>query len=280
MTTDAAALAETPRLPETKLTSWFTGQFETVPLNVGNTAFQIAKDVPARTSFSNTQGLDSDMGGWQEYSLRKAAGYLRGWSLPAQFPEGREGRIDVLRKMRRSRFEKLYEQIVDYDNGLERRQHKGQWFSAKQWDEQVKADKALPKWDTLLSYIEPQVSISADCWFDPEDETFTLQLPDGHWMRVKAELTQGEYVSLVAPPELKDDEPEPFVPNGWIGARRLALYLVEWSMVFPDGRPVPLKLESLAEMDATKFGVMHRTLEAFEQIVKKEREAHPTGAAS
>jgi hypothetical protein len=60
----------------------------------------------------------------------------------------------------------------------------------------------------------------------------------------------------------------------------LALYLTAWSMVMPDGRPVPLTLESLAEMDASKFSVMHKTLEAFEQIVKKEREANPTGANS
>jgi hypothetical protein len=281
MTTEAAALADAPRLPETKpLVSWFTGQFETVPLKVGGTEFQIAREVPARVAFSTTQGLDSDMSGWQEYSLRKAAGYLRGWNLKADFPEDRDARMDVLRKMRRSRFEKLYELIVNYDSGLERRHHQLQWFTLAEWDEKAKADKALPKWETLTPYIEPQVSINADCWFEPEDETFTLALPDGHWMRVKAELTQGEFVSLIAPPAQKDGDPEPFVPNAWVGARRLALYLTAWSMVMPDGRPVPLTIESLAEMDASKFSVMHKTLEAFEQIVKKERESNPTGANS
>jgi hypothetical protein len=254
---------------------WYLGSSVLDTLTVGSVELMVARDISAREAFALTQGLNNDISGWQEYSLRKSAAFLRAWSLPTNLPDGDyTSRLDVLRNMRRGRFEQIYEAIVAHDASHERRLYKGQAVTPSEWSDRVKDDATLPKWEKLSAFIEPVDSVVSDSWFVTSDEVITLHLPDDHWIRVKSELTQGEHVQLVT----AQGSTSEMVPANWLGARRMAFYLRDWSMVYPDGRKVPASIDSIAELDARRFSVMHQTLDAYEALLAKAREDRPTGA--
>jgi hypothetical protein len=272
MTTDQAASAIEPR-PSAEPTTptpadppesrcWFLRSRETVTIPLGSQAVTIAAELSALDRMDTLAPMLGDQRSSDtlvnraEYDLRRTAAYLRAWTLPVDLtpvsakpgdplPSALEFRISVLRKLRQSAFEELVA-VVDAH-------------------ERAQADGEI---------IPPQVSLAADAWFTVEDETHTLRLPGDHWMQVRAELTHGEELRLLAapPPE------HAHLPKWWPGIRRLAAYIRAWSMVYPDGRPVVPGIDSLQELDATKFALLTKTLKAYEEALQKARSEDPTGA--
>jgi hypothetical protein len=288
MTTVETPPAEEPRSSTPVFDAsrcWFMASSEIVPLQVGGIELAVCRDVSTRVGIGLTDGLETDdFEGILEYRLRLVAAFLRGWSLPTELPDGLEDRVTLLRSLRSGRFDQLHKRIVEHDATNERRYYGADRFTAAEWAVRIEVEQkkpagervTMPAWGELKPYIEPALSVAADAWFVTEDDGVTLQLPDNHWFRIKSELTQGEFIALAAT-KAKDGEAAS-VPRNWVGARKLASYLHSWSMVYPDGRPVPPVLESLVEMDATKYSILHRTITAYEELLKKEREANPTGA--
>jgi hypothetical protein len=178
--------------------------------------------------------------------------------------------------MRRGRFEQLYEAIVKHEAAQARRVHKGVSYTESEWvafSAGAKGKDKPPKWADLLTYIEPEVGMEADAWFVTEDASVTLRLPDDQWVRIKSELTQGEHIQLVASTkEAKDG----VSAAGWVGARKLAFYIQDWSLTYPDGRKAPLGIDSIAELDSMKFAVLNYTVDAYERKLREGREASPT----
>lgn len=279
MTVPTAAEVARPVLVESPAAAcWFWGSKETTTLHVGSIDLGVRNDIPAKAAFELASGLmQGGVEAWQEFTLRKAAAFVERWSLPQELPTDTDERIELFRGMRRGRFEQLYEAIVKHEAAYLRHVYKGASYTETEWTVYAKASKVkgLPKWADLLIYIDPEVGIEADAWFVTEDAGATLQLPDGHWMRIKSELTQGEHIQLVTSTKESKDGVS---AAGWVGARKMAFYIQDWSLTYPDGRKAPLGMDSIAELDALKFSVLNHTIDAYERKLKEEREASPTTA--
>lgn len=291
--TEQTAQVEAPRpsAPEPSATSWFTAAMgETVDLTLGSHQVTIAREISAATSNRIITSLPSEEGGfvprWEEYALRKTAEFLRGWSLPIELPSTAEGRVEVLRTMRRGQFERLYNRIQGHELARPRRFFDGVLYTKAEyaaltrdeWREGDQADAKKPAWESLLTIIRPEVAIDADSWFLPEDDTITLQLPDGYSMKIHMELTQGQFLSLIAPVKREKDQAAGVADN-WTAARRIAMYLVDWTLPHPSGNgTADPDLDTLAELDTSKFSVILATIDAYEEVLAKAREENPTGA--
>jgi len=262
-------------LVEPTASCWFWGSKETATLRIGPIDLEVRKDIPARDAFQMAAGLMlGAVESWQEFTLRKAAAYVERWSLPQELPATTDEKISLFRSMRRGRFEQLYEAIVAHESALVRHVYKGKSYTEAEWAE-VKKDGKAPAWADLLSYVDPDISVEADAWFVTEDAGVTLALPDDQWIRIKSELTQGEHIQLVVSTK---DSKDGVSAAGWVGARKLAFYIQDWSLTYPDGRKAPLGMDSIAELDASKFAVLNFTVDAYERKLKQEREASPIGA--
>jgi hypothetical protein len=238
MSVKAAASAARPMLvePTASASCWFWGSKETTTLHIGSLEIEVRKDVPARDAFLMASGLmNGTVEAWQEFTLRKAAAYVERWSLPQELPADTDEKIALFRSMRRGRFEQLYEAIVTHESGFVRHVYKGKSYTEAEWA--GVAPKKGDKWADLLAYIDPEISVEADAWFVSDDAGVTLALPDDQWVRIKSELTQGEHIKLVASTK---DSKDGVSAAGWVGARKLAFYIQDWSLTYPDGRKAPL----------------------------------------
>ncbi len=277
-----AAAAARPMLVEPTASCWFWGSKETATLRIGALELEVRKDIPAKDAFQMAAGLmNGGVEAWQEFAIRKAAAYVERWSLPQELPDETDDKIALFRSMRRGRFEQLYEAVVNHEVALNRHVYKGKSYTEAEWAAITPAPKGKDgkaiKWADLLAYVDPEISIEADAWFVTEDAGVTLQLPDDQWVRMKSELTQGEHIQLVASTKESKDGVS---AAGWVGARKLAFYIQDWSLTYPDGRKAPLGLDSIAELDAAKFAVLNYTVDAYERKLKEGREASPTLATS
>lgn len=277
MTASTAAEVARPVLVESpNAACWFWGSKETTTLHVGSIDLEVRNDIPAQAAFELASGLmQGGVEAWQEFTLRKAAAFVQLWSLPQELPADIDDRIALFRGMRRGRFEQLYEAIVKHEAAHLRHVHKGRFYTEAEY---AALKVKTPKWADLLHYIDPEVGIEADAWFVTDDASVTLQLPDNHWIRIKSELTQGEHIQLVASTKESKDAEDRVSAAGWVGARKLAFYIQDWSLTYPDGRKAPLGMDSIAELDALKFSVLNHTIDAYERKLKEGREASPTTA--
>lgn len=295
MTTPAVtAPAEEPRPSDAQppsLTSWFQGPMEPVPLSIsGQHTITVRREISAKDRLQIMQPLTAATEAtaeqrWQQYQLRKVAAYLQSWTLPRDLvppPPSKptekpldpiSGRAEVLRTLRASVFDRILAVVAEHEESVLREQ------GAVPHDERGRpqaADAAMPG-PLEIPIIPPVVTVGEDAWFAGDEETHTLQLPGGHWIRVRAELSQGETLSLLEPPP--KDSPLP----DWRGIRKLALYIRAWSMVYPiipgqPAVPAPVGMDSLAELEASKFSVLNRTIQAYEEALSQARAAHPSGA--
>lgn len=191
--------------------------------------------------------VDANMAaGLELYRLRRAATYLQAWSLvPALDREDREKRLEVLRRLRASRFEALYKAISAHD-------------------------AALPAPPPI---IPVDVALS-DAWFLGPDDTLVLALPGNESVTIRAELEAGEQAKILAGLDVRK--------NGQVSAialahQRVTAYVVSWTLTYPTGKPVPVGLDSLRAMKASYFGVLNRTIQAYEKALETRAE-NPTGA--
>jgi hypothetical protein len=256
-----------------------------VRLEVGGHGLTICRELSAVSEHTLWAGFTAESGRavhdlWEEFSVKKAAAYLDSWSLDVPLPLEFEAKVAILRQMRRSRFERLYEAIVTHEQGLVRRLWRDRWYSAAEWTVYRDGNPSLtlPAFDGLPVHLEPTVDVSVDDWFLSDARRVRLILPGGHWIAIRPELTQGEHMAMM----LSAPDPKAATPadpaTAWPGVRKLDAYITDWSMVYPSGKPVPIGRDSLAQLDASKFKVLYATVTAYETQLTREREARPIGA--
>jgi hypothetical protein len=104
-----------------------------------------------------------------------------------------------------------------------------------------------------------------DSWF-VTGETRRLALPGGHWIEVKECLTWGEQrqletAAIRAQVALERGEPSLVIDLKRHAVMRLLLYLVDWSLTLPDGRPAPIDEETLEKLHPTKAQLLQEALD-------------------
>lgn len=115
-------------------------------------------------------------------------------------------------------------------------------------------------------------------------ESTTLQISNGDWLLVKKRLnagdSRGQFARLihnVAPGEM------PTLDTVNVGLTRILAYLLEWSLVDPQGNVLPLRnaigelspetmTASLNVIDPESFGEISKAIEAHEEAMQAERE--------
>lgn len=109
-------------------------------------------------------------------------------------------------------------------------------------------------------------------------ETTTIQLTDGDWIEVKKRLMNGErrtiLVSLVGTRTDEGLKPD----KETMGMAEVAAYLVDWSLVGPDGRRVSIDTEgkkyaALRALDPDDYDEIETAIDAHKAAMARERAA-------
>lgn len=224
--------------------SWFPGPDDeaTIPLPGGH-SMVIKTELETGETTGMMAGLPTDTpealnASFQTYRLRNLAAYLVSWTLPVAVPTKPEKRLALVSELGSVAFERIYTELAE-------------WVTAHASTEiAIVPVKPLPDFDT---------------WFVAGDAAWTLDLPGGEWFRVRAELTAGTKAKLVA--------------NGGgheQGLRKVAAYLVDWSLTMPGGRRVVPHIDSLKAMKTSRFSILYRTVLDYEAALEA-RAANPIG---
>jgi hypothetical protein len=114
--------------------------------------------------------------------------------------------------------------------------------------------------------------------------TVRLTLSEGDWVDVKQELTSGEHRSMFLS-QLKDtmlgDKPTLDLQN--VGVTKVLSYVVDWSFVGFDGKPLQLTRETLDKFDGETFQEVLTAVEAHHEAWEKAVDARKnaqTGATA
>jgi hypothetical protein len=127
-----------------------------------------------------------------------------------------------------------------------------------------------------------------DSWF-VTGETRRLALPGGHWIEVKECLTWGEQrqletAAIRAQVALERGEPSLVIDLKRHAVMRLLLYLVDWSLTLPDGRPAPIDEETLEKLHPTKAQLLQEALDRhvaeMEAAVREALSSSPSPASA
>jgi hypothetical protein len=101
-----------------------------------------------------------------------------------------------------------------------------------------------------------------------------LQLRGGHWIDVKKELTYGEYEDMLgsmrkqfAPGE------EPKVDPTRIGRCRMTAYILGWSLVDTNGKPIPLSHAAFSNLRMPMARAIRDALDLHELALDEAQEA-------
>jgi hypothetical protein len=240
----------------TEPTTWFPGPDDEVVLPlVGKHSMTIRAELDAGTQVSLLDGLSTGrfQSAFETYSLRKAFAYLLSWTLPLELPTSEAG-WDALvnppedskeKSLGHSRFLVIYNAIEAYEK---------------------KQPKPTP--------IVPVVLDDSDDWFVSPTDTVTLALPHSESMTVRADLPAGAKAKLLA--GLENAE------QSRATALQLALatagaYITKWTLRYPDGRPVPVGIDSLRELRVSRWSIINRTIQAYEEALEARAE-NPTGS--
>lgn len=84
-----------------------------------------------------------------------------------------------------------------------------------------------------------------------QPETVRLDLSDGDWIEVKKQLTWGEqqeFANCGLSPTVKGPQ-ELQVDWAQVARRRLLIWLVDWSLVGPNGKLMPVTANSVNALD-------------------------------
>ena len=106
-------------------------------------------------------------------------------------------------------------------------------------------------------------------WF-VEPKTVRLDLPDGQWIEVKRELSQGEEDDVIEASKRQDEQGHVITNVGkWSRARALA-FITGWSL------PEPLNPAALCAMTTEGFAAIRKAINAHEASVNAEKNAPAT----
>lgn len=96
-----------------------------------------------------------------------------------------------------------------------------------------------------------------------------LALPDGDWIDVKRELTTGELFDLFAAMRNAQSAVDP----SRVLLARAEAYLLDWSFVDQDDRPVPYSPDQLRQLDTDSWRELWAALEAHIAAIEAAAEA-------
>ena len=112
----------------------------------------------------------------------------------------------------------------------------------------------------MLTFVRPDV--------------IRIELADGAFIDVKRELNAGErrgvFADMCVGGVMRQGEPAELDPRK-VGLTRMLAYLVGWSALDEDGRPVPLSLAALDNLSYESFNEIANAIDAHEERVERER---------
>jgi len=115
-------------------------------------------------------------------------------------------------------------------------------------------------------------------------ELIRVALSTGDYLDVKRELTAGEYrhfQTAMLQGGLRPGEPATLDPE-LVGLTRVLEYLVAWSFIDFDGRPVPVSIAALRQMHKRMFDEILEAVDVHEREqdrLREDRLKNPSGAA-
>jgi hypothetical protein len=248
-----------PKAPKvdipTEPTYWFPGPDDEVviPL-VGKHSMTIRTELDAGTQVGLLDGLSTTnlQSALEAYTLRKAFAYLVSWTLPIELPTSEEG----------------WQALVNPDEDSQEKSLGRSRF--------LVIDKAIDAYEKKLpkpTPIVPVVLEASDDWFFSPTDTVTLALPHSESITVRADLPAGAKAKLIAGLEGERTR----ATSLQLALATAAAYITKWTLKYPDGRPVPVGLDSLREMLNSKWSIVNRTIQAYEEALEARAE-NPTGS--
>lgn len=94
-----------------------------------------------------------------------------------------------------------------------------------------------------------------------EDGSTRYDLPKGQWVEFKNEVPYGDQKDLdIACKALADEEAMP---------KRLAFHITAWSLTYPDGRALPVCLESLMAFPVRRLVPFLKALEQHNKAIEE-----------
>jgi hypothetical protein len=118
-----------------------------------------------------------------------------------------------------------------------------------------------------------------------EPEQVRLPISDGDFIDVKRQLTAGEHRRIFLD-QIKGDVivsgQEMQLDPAKLGITRILAYVVGWSLVDPDGHPIPFSEATLLLQDADTYGEIAEAVDAHieaQERLRAERRANPTSAS-
>jgi hypothetical protein len=237
-------------------TTWFPGPDDEVviPL-VGKHSMTIRAELDAGTMVSLLDGLSAThlQSSFETYALRKVFAYLLSWTLPLELPTSEAG-WDALvnppedakeKSLGHSRFLVIHNAIEAYE-------------------------KKQPK-PTPIPKVELEDS---EDWFVSPTDTVTLALPHSESITVRADLPAGMKAKLIAGLESGERSRATALQ---LALATAAAYITKWTLTYPDGRPVPVGIDSLRELRTSRWSIINRTIQAYESALEARAE-NPTGS--
>jgi hypothetical protein len=106
-----------------------------------------------------------------------------------------------------------------------------------------------------------------------EPDIVRLPLSDGDWIEVKRELTAGEQRKLFGG-MVRDYDKEsgrPLLDPERVGRTRLSAYLLDWSFVDRQGKPVALNESAIDNLDVDTYAEINKALDVHEEAVERAR---------
>jgi hypothetical protein len=112
-------------------------------------------------------------------------------------------------------------------------------------------------------------------------EVVRLTLSDHDWIDIKKRLNTGEQRAVFAK-MARDITPGEKIALDplFVGAAKIAAYLLAWSFVDDDGRPVALEPSAIDNLDPDTYREIREAIEAHEEKVDKEIEARKNDQSS
>jgi hypothetical protein len=238
--------------------AWFPRPDDSVTLPLpGGQSIEIRPELDTATQAGLLEGLTDGLNvaaALDTYRLRSVFAYLLSWSLPLPLPQSEEG----------------WQQLTEPTKEPGKK-----YLPANKFALIHRAIEAYEKTRGPEVPIVPVVlSETDDGWFLTPDDHVTLALPFGETLLIRTDLPAGTHAKILAALDVN--------AHGRTSTLELALrtadaYIVGWSLRYPDGRAVPVGLDSCRAMLVSKFSIISRTIQAYEKALEA-RVANPTGS--
>lgn len=238
--------------------AWFPGPDDSVTLPLpGGQSIDIRPELDAGSEAGLLEGLHDGANvaaALDTYRLRSVFAYLLSWTLPLSLPESEEGWRDLTNPTKEpgkkylpaNRFAMIHRAIEEYEK------------------------KRAPQ----TKIVPVTLSDSDDAWFLTPDDHVTLALPFGESLVIRTDVAAGTHAKILAS---LDVNAQGRTSTLELAFRTAEAYIVGWSLRHPDGRAVPIGIDSYRAMLVSKFSIINRTIQAY-QAALEARAVNPTGS--